>query len=68
MKFNFKMKKRQHLNTELKTQPSPDNQGLEIEKPKNVDVAAAEVNRDVGELSKIDPTKISLRQNKNRAK
>jgi hypothetical protein len=40
------------------TQPSPDNQGIELEKnPKSVDEAAAEANRDVPALLKIYPNK-----------
>lgn len=33
-------------------QPSPDNQGIELNKPKNLDEAAAEANRDIAELMK----------------
>ncbi|MEO7343317.1 MAG: hypothetical protein ABIU85_00635 [Methylotenera sp.] len=38
-------------------QPSPDNSGLLIEKPKPLDEAAAEVNRDVGVLMREFPNK-----------
>lgn len=38
-------------------QASPDNQGILLEKPKDVDEAAAEANRDIAALLKIAPKK-----------
>lgn len=39
------------------TKPSPDNQGIELDNPENVDEAAAEANRDIDALQKKDPKK-----------
>lgn len=36
------------------TKPSPNNQGISLEKPMKVDEAAAKANRDVAELLKVD--------------
>ncbi len=43
--------------------PSPDNQGIELEHPVDVDEAAAEANRDIGALQKKDAKK-DLNKNK----
>lgn len=45
-------------------QPSPDNQGIELENPKNVDEAAAEANRDIPALLKMYPKRKPKTQNK----
>ena len=48
-------------------QLSPDNSGLLIEKPKPLDEAAAEVNRDVGVLMREFPNKNVRRKSSKKA-
>lgn len=54
----------EELTQPLLTQPSPDNQGIELENPKSVDEAAAEANRDVPALLKIYPNRKKNVRNK----
>ena len=49
------------------SQPSPDNSGILIKKPKSLDEAAAEVNRDVGVLMKAFPNKNVRGKNRKKA-
>lgn len=45
-------------------QPSPDNNGLEKAKPNDVDLQAAEVNRDVAVLAKKSPKETNKQKSK----